>query len=121
MGRKKAAKAANEGATFSAERRALLLAYCRITEEELDEAENALLEECYWAAVGYMLGAGVAYPAESDRPRLAQYNMVVNALVLEAWDQRDITVTGTIVSENPALRRLLVQLKLTELPCSSGA
>ena len=37
-----------------------------------------------------------------------------NAMVLDAYDRRDITITGTIVADNPAFRRLITQLKLTE-------
>lgn len=38
----------------------------------------------------------------------------MNYLFLDSWDRRDRTITGTIVSDNPAFTRLLNQLKLTE-------
>ena len=93
------------------ERRARLLAYCRIevpTDEEL-----LTLEGLYDAAVGYMEGAGISPPA-SGTPRAAQYDLCVNFMVLRDFDLRDATITGTIVNDNPAFRRLLTQLKLTE-------
>ena len=93
------------------ERRAALLAYCRI--DELDAGEAALLESLYGAAVAYMEQAGVSEPAEGT-PRRAQYDLAVNYLVLNSYDQRDPIVTGTIVEENPAFRRIMNQLKLTE-------
>lgn len=93
------------------ERRAALLAYCRI--DELDAGEAALLESLYGAAVAYMEQAGVSEPAEGT-PRRAQYDLAVNYLVLNSYDQRDPIVTGTIVADNPAFRRVLNQLKLTE-------
>lgn len=93
------------------ERRARLLAYCRI-EEPADE-ELLTLEGLYDAAVGYMEGAGISPPA-SGTPRAAQYDLCVNYLVLDGYDRRDVTITGTIVADNPAFRRLINQLKLTE-------
>ena len=35
-------------------------------------------------------------------------------MVLDAWDHRDMTETSGQVMENPAFRRRLNQLKLTE-------
>ena len=93
------------------ERRARLLAYCRI-EEPTDE-ELLTLEGLYDAAVGYLEGAGISPPA-SGTPRAAQYDLCVNYLVLDGYDRRDVTITGTIVADNPAFRRLINQLKLTE-------
>ena len=92
------------------ERRARLLAYCRI-EEPTDE-ELLTLEGLYDAAVGYMEGAGIS-PHASGTPRCAQYDLCVNFMVLRDFDQRDAQVSGT-VSDNPAFRRLINQLKLTE-------
>lgn len=93
------------------DRRARLLAYCRI-EEPTDE-ELLTLEGLYDAAVGYLEGAGISPPA-SGTPRAAQYDLCVNYLVLDGYDRRDVTITGTIVADNPAFRRLINQLKLTE-------
>lgn len=96
---------------LKAERKAALLAYCRI--DELDAGEAALLESLYGAAVAYMEQAGVSEPAEGT-PRRAQYDLAVNYLVLNSYDQRDPIVTGTIVADNSAFRRIMNQLKLTE-------
>lgn len=93
------------------ERRAALMAYCRI--DELDSGEAALLESLYGAAVAYMDQAGVSEPKEGT-PRRAQYDLAVNYLVLDAYDQRDTAITGTIVADNTAFRRIMNQLKLTE-------
>ena len=35
-------------------------------------------------------------------------------MVLDGFDRRDVTITGTIVADNPSFRRLINQLKLTE-------
>lgn len=99
-------------------RRGALLAYCRIDGAEAGEA--ALLETLYHAAAGYLAQAGVAEPPEGT-PRRAQYDLCVNYLVLDAYDRRDMTITGTIVAENPAFRRLVNQLKLTEPASKPGA
>lgn len=91
-------------------RRAGLLAYCRI--EEPTEEELLTLETLYDAAVGYLEGAGISQPAPGT-PRAAQYDLCVNFMVLRDFDLRDAQVTGTI-QDNPAFRRLITQLKLTE-------
>ena len=93
------------------ERRAALLAYCRI--EEPTQEELLTLEGLYDAAVGYLEAAGISTPA-AGTPRAAQYNLAVNFMVLRDFDLRDATITGTIVADNPAFRRLITQLKLTE-------
>lgn len=93
------------------ERRAALLAYCRI--EEPTQEESLTLEGLYDAAVGYLEAAGISEPA-AGTPRAAQYNLAVNFMVLRDFDLRDATITGTIVADNPAFRRLITQLKLTE-------
>lgn len=92
-------------------RQAALLAYCRVNAEET--AEVALIEALYDDAVGYMARAGVAEPGP-DSDRRGSYDLCVNYLVLDAYDRRDMTITGTIVAENPAFRRRLNQLKMTE-------
>ena len=38
----------------------------------------------------------------------------MNYLVLDGWDRRDVSFVGTSSTENPAFRRLLNQMKLTE-------
>ena len=93
-------------------RKAELMAYCRIDALEPGE-ESLLLETLYAAAVAYMEQAGVSEPKDGT-PRRAQYDLAVNYLVLNAYDQRDTVITGTIVADNPAFRRHLNQLKLTE-------
>lgn len=92
------------------EKLAGLLAYCRI--DDPDETERALLDTLYDAAVGYLDNAGVSQP-EAGTPRAAQYDLAVNYLVLDAYDRRDAATSGAL-SDNPAFRRLIVQLKLTE-------
>ncbi len=88
-----------------------LMAYCRI--DALEEGEDVLLQGLYEAAVSYMEQAGISEPKEGTARR-AQYDLCVNYLVLDGYDRRDVTITGTIVSDNPAFRRMLTQLKLTE-------
>lgn len=96
---------------WSDELKARLMAYCRI--DALEEGEDALLQGLYEAAVSYMEQAGISEPQEGTARR-AQYELCVNYLVLDGYDRRDVTITGTIVSDNPAFRRMLTQLKLTE-------
>ena len=93
------------------ERRAALLAYCRI--DELDAGEAALLESLYEDAAAYMAEAGVSEP-DAGTGRAAQYDQCVNAMVLDAWDHRGTQTAGQALVETPAFRRRLNQLKLTE-------
>ena len=89
------------------ERKAGLMAYCRI--DELEPGEDALLEGLYHAAVSYMAGAGVKEP-EAGSLRQALYDLCVDHLVLEAYDHRGPVEKAT---ENPAFRRMLYQLKMS--------
>ena len=59
-----------------------------------------------------MTNAGVREPEEGT-PRRAQYDLCINFMVLRDFDLRDAQVDGAI-QDNPAFRRLLNQLKLTE-------
>ena len=92
-----------------------VMAYCRIGEDELSAEDEVLLESMYEDAIAYMEGAGVAEPA-TDTRRRAQYELCVNAMVLDAWDHRPGTLVeqGVTVTDNPSFRRRLNQLKLSE-------
>ena len=94
-------------------RRAQLLAYCKLTEFEDDPEVLALLETFYGAAEIYMAQAGISPPPEGTARRM-QYDLAVNYLVLNSWDNRDVTHVSTVVADNPVFRRMIVQLKLTE-------
>ncbi len=97
---------------LTAIREVTLKAFCRL-DEALSAEDEELLRVFYAAAVGYMSQAGVREPPE-DTPRRAQYDLCVNYLVLDSWDRRDVSFVGAASSENPAFRRLLNQMKLTE-------
>lgn len=96
------------------ERKAALLAYCKLTELADDPEVEALIPAFYEAAVGYMDGAGVTEPKEGTARR-AQYDLCVNAMVLDSWEHRDLKEPASQVSENVVFRRMLNQLKLTEV------
>lgn len=98
---------------LSDERREALLAYCRLTELQDDPEVQVVIPALYEAAVGYMDQAGISLP-EVGTPRAAQYDLCVNAMVLDWWDHRDLKEPGTMAAENVAFRRMLNQLKLTE-------
>lgn len=92
------------------ERKTALLAYCRI--DALENGEEPLLQGLYEAAVSYMDQAGISEPEEGTARR-SQYDLCVNALVLDAYDRRGAQSEGN-VGENPMLHRMITQLKLTE-------
>ena len=94
-------------------RRAQLLAYCKLTEFEADPEVQALLETFYIAAVSYMAQAGISCPPEGTARRM-QYDLAVNYMVLNSWDNRETTFVSTAAADNPVFRQMIVQLKLTE-------
>lgn len=99
---------------MTGERRAALLAYCKI--DDLAAEEEIILDGMYQAAVSYMTQAGIAGP-ENGTPRRAQYDLCVNSLVLDSWDRRGTMDTGKgtyQVTDNVSFRRMINQLKLTE-------
>ncbi len=101
---------------MTAERKAALLAYCRI--DGLEPMEELLLMAAYADAVSYMDQAGISEPPEGSARR-AQYDMCVNRMVLDAWDSRGTVSDGKMV-ENLAFRRSLNQLKMTESDVSNS-
>ena len=88
-----------------------VFAYCREVE---DEETLPAMTVAWYAAVGYLEGAGVTRPApESTRHGL--WLGVVLPLTLDAYDQREAQTEGqNKLQDNPVLRRKLTQLKLTE-------
>ena len=95
------------------ERYTSLLAYCKLTELEGDPEVQSLIPLFFSAAVSYMAQAGISEPEEGS-PRRAQYDLCVNRMVLDSWDRRDAAITSTVVTDNPAFRQMINQLKLTE-------
>lgn len=100
-------------AELTAERRASLMAYCRLEEADMGPGEPALLETFYLGAVDYMTNAGVSLPKEGT-PRRATYDLLVNRMVLSDWDNRNAVVSEP-VTENLRFRRMLNQMKDTEV------
>lgn len=98
------------------DRRAALMTYCRL--DELTAEDEALLGELYEDAVSYMTTAGISEPTAGARA--AQYHTCVAALVLDAWDHRGTQTGDRALVDNPAFRRRLNQLKLSEPPASES-
>ena len=92
------------------ERLAEVMAYCRM--DDSDEGERALCRSMIAGAESYLAAAGVVKPQEEDIRRHT-YDLVVNALVLDDYDNRGTQTAGYQMEENPAFRRKLNQLKLT--------
>lgn len=92
-------------------RKSALMAYCRI--DDLTAEDEILLKREFHKAIAYLAGAGVSVPAEGTA-RLEQFDAIVDALVLDAWDNRGTQTAGYTLAENPAFRRDLNQLKQTE-------
>ena len=97
--------------------RAELMAYCRI--DELDSGEATLLEEMYDDAVSQMEDAGVSVPPDGTTRR-CKYNQCTKAIVLDSYDNRGST-SASPISDNPAFRKRIMQLKLTEPDLTSGS
>ena len=97
--------------TLTDERRAELIAYCRI--DEMGPGDELLLDTIYFSAVGYLAGAGVSQPEEGTYRR-AQYDLLINRMVLDDWDHRGAHSAGQTYEELPGFRTALNQMKLTE-------
>lgn len=89
-----------------------IAAYCKV------DADDAELPGFVDAAAAYLAGAGVREPQKVSQ-RYAQYLQCVKYLALDLYDRRDAAVDGTL-GDNPAFRRMLNQLKLTEPVPESG-
>lgn len=96
----------------AAEHLAEIADYCRV------DADDAQLAGFVAAAEEYLADAGISSPAEGSA-RAARYLQCVKYLALDLYDRRDAAVEGS-VSDNPAFRRMLNQLKLTESVPESG-
>ena len=94
------------------DRLADIAAYCKV------DADDAELPGFVDAAAAYLSCAGVSEP-EDGTARFAQYLQCVKYLALDLYDRRDTAVEGAL-SDNPAFRRLINQLKLTEPVPESG-
>ena len=87
-----------------------ILAYCRL---DLNPDEEDDFADCVMGAVSYLAEAGVAYPAEATE-RWHAYMRCLKAMVLDDWDHRGAQSSGQAPVENPAFRRRLNQLKMSE-------
>lgn len=84
--------------------------YCK---EDTEDAEKmAELAAFHDAASAYLDGAGVAEPEEGTQRRKV-WEQVVKALVLDMNDRRGTNVDNA-ARENPIVRQMIVQLKLTK-------
>lgn len=94
---------------ISEERLSSLLDYCRLPDADaLAPGDAELLEVFYSAAVAYMTEAGVPEPKND-----ARYDLCVNALVLDMYDNRGSQSTQNLQTyQNPTFRAVLNQLKL---------
>ena len=89
-----------------------IAAYCKV------DANDAELPGFVDTAAAYLADAGVLEPQDGS-PRYAKYLQCVKYLALDLYDRRDTAVEGAL-SDNPAFRRLINQLKLTEPVPDSG-
>lgn len=90
----------------AAEHMADIANYCRV------DADDTQLAGFVAAAEDYLTDAGVSSPEEGSA-RAARYLQCVKYLTLDLYDRRDTAVDGA-ANENPAFRRMLNQLKLSE-------
>ncbi|MDE7054498.1 MAG: head-tail connector protein [Oscillospiraceae bacterium] len=95
------------------DRLASLLAYCKLTELRDDPEVQTLIPMFFHAAAGYLTQMGVNPPPEGS-DRQAQYDLCVNYLVLDSWENREPVYVGAATEDNPAFRRMVNQLKWTE-------
>lgn len=77
-----------------------------------DDNDDVVVTQCVIAAREYMKGAGIALPP-SGMPRRASYDICAHRMALDDYDER-LGIVHAKAEENPAFRRRLNQLKLTE-------
>ena len=99
------------------EYKATVLAYCQ--EPEPDEADLLALNQAWDSAEAYLAGTGVSRPATENAGRLSLWLGVMLPMVLDEYDQRGAQFAEGKLQDNPAFRRKLNQLKLTEPPLST--
>lgn len=92
------------------ERKLTLMAYCRL--DEIEGADVLLLQRTYDAAVARLEQSGIRQPVEGT-PRAALFDSLVDAIVLDNWDNRG-TQTEVTLPENRSFRLILNQMKQTE-------
>ena len=80
--------------------------------------DDIVVTQCVIAARDYMTTAGIALPP-SGTPRRASYDICAHRMALDDYDERR-GVIHEKADENPAFRRRLNQLKLTEPPVSKS-
>lgn len=98
---------------LSQEELAAAKAYMRADGDE----DDAVVTQCVIAARDYMTTAGVALPP-SGTSRRASYDICAHRMALDDYDERR-GIVHERAEENPAFRRRLNQLKLTEPPVSN--
>ena len=94
-----------------------LMAYAKI--DELMPEEEDDFEDCFLGAVSELEDAGVSCPEEGTA-RWHKYMRCLKAIFLDDSDHRGTQTAGQALVENPAFRRRLNQLKLTEPVPDSG-
>lgn len=102
--------------SLTPERLAALLDYCKLTELADDPEVQTLIPLFFSAAEGYLEQAGISPPAEGTARR-AQYDLCINYLVLNSWEDREAAYVGTgssVHADNPVFRRIVNQMKRTE-------
>lgn len=94
--------------------------YCRI--DELGWEESTMILALVESAISELAIAGVNMP-EHGTLFYAQYKLLLFAMVFDSWENRGTQAAGVTLSENPAFRRRLNQLKLAQqsnVPVMSG-
>ena len=93
------------------ELKARLMSYCHIDELSKDDEND--LTRFYYGAVSYMENAGISTPEENTLRR-AQYDNLVDALVLDKWDHRGSQIVGQELKDNPTFINEILQMEATE-------
>ena len=84
--------------------------YCK--EDATDEEKMVELAGFFEVAAAYLAGAGVPEPEEGTQRRKV-WEQVIKSLVLDMDDRRGISVDSA-AKENPIVRQMINQLKLTK-------
>lgn len=95
-----------------------LARYCHI-DGDLTADDRQELNDFYEDAVGYLAGAGIPQPTVGVDSWAASYMRCVKMMVLDAYDRRRSVIDSASVTENPAFRARINQMKMKCLVSNS--
>lgn len=90
----------------------VLLSYMHLEGLAGDDPDAALIQEMYSAAEGYLEDAGITAETVADGVPAARRRMILRAMTLDMFDNRDAVSGGAADDAAVAVRHWINQLKM---------